>query len=118
MITRTVTYKDFNGNECSEKLYFNLSKPELVKLDAYYNGFMRRLDEIKEERDQYALYEMFEKLILDSYGVKSEDGKRFVKSKELSENFYQSAAYEAFFMDLISDEELMNSFMTGLANAE
>lgn len=118
MITRNVTYNDYNGESRTEKLYFNLSKPELVKLDAYYNGFMRKLNEVQETRDQYALYEMFEKLILDSYGIKSEDGKRFVKSKELSESFLQSAAYESLFMDLISNEETMKSFMEGLANVE
>ena len=47
---------------------------------------------------------VFEKIITGSYGKKSEDGRRFIKSPELTEEFLQSAAYSALFMELISPD--------------
>ena len=44
---------------------------------------------------------IFKDLILKAYGEKSADGRRFIKSKELSEAFSQTEAYSILYMNLI-----------------
>lgn len=118
MIKKTITYKDYDGEVITEDFYFNLSKPELVKLDAFYGGLQKRLDKVKADRDYFTLYEMFENIIKSSYGVKSEDRKRFVKSNDISDSFLQSRAYEVLFNELIVNEEAINDFMSKVAETE
>lgn len=38
-----------------------------------------------------------------SYGVPSPDGRKFMKSKEITEDFLQTEAYNNFFMELVTD---------------
>ena len=52
------------------------------------------LKKIIEEKDQQKILAVFKELMLKSYGEKTPDGKRFIKSKELSEAFSQTGAYE------------------------
>ena len=56
----------------------------------------------------------FKKLILMSYGEKSADGKRFIKSKELSEAFSQSEAYNKIFMEIVTDSKAAAEFANGI----
>lgn len=115
MLKRTIAYEDYNGNQASEDFYFNLSKSELVELEvSYEHGFGQTLQNIIEAKDQKRLIEEFKKLILLSYGVKSEDGKRFVKTDQLREEFVQTAAYNALFMELATDDTAAANFIQGV----
>lgn len=119
MLKQTINYTDFNGNVQSEVVYFNLSKPELVELEVSYpEGFGDMLRAIIAAQDSKVLLSEFKKILLMSYGVKSEDGKRFTKSPELTRDFEQSAAYEAYFMTLITDEQAASRFIQGLLPAD
>lgn len=117
MFYKDITYTDYNGEEKTERAYFHMPKPELVKLDAFYGGIQHKLDEIQASNDAYALYNMFEDIIRKSYGVKSDDGTRFVRKPEIAEDFLQSAAYEALFVKLITNPEELNEFMSKVAQA-
>ena len=46
--------------------------------------FSKLMQKIIDEKDMVRLAKYFKELILKSYGVKSDDGKRFIKSPELS----------------------------------
>lgn len=59
---------------------------------------------------------VFKDIILKSYGKKSDDGKRFIKSKELSEEFSQTEAYSELMVELIKDENAASTFVNGLIN--
>jgi len=115
MLKKKVTYTDFDGLERSEQLYFNLSEPEIVRLDVTYKGglekFINQLD--PEERPDEVL-DLFETVIRTSYGEKSEDGRFFVKDPEAVAMFMQSAAYSALFMELIQDADSAATFVNGL----
>ena len=83
MLKKTITYTDYNGNERVEDFYFNLSKIELMKLEASTKGGMQKMmDDIVKANDNFRVIEVFERLIKLAYGVKDEDGKHFRKSKE------------------------------------
>lgn len=105
MLKKTVVYTDYNGNERQEDLYFNLTEAEIVKGDYESgNSLSDKLTKITESNDPSKIMGVFEKIITGSYGKKSEDGRRFIKSPELTEEFLHSAAYSALFMELISPD--------------
>lgn len=117
MTKQTVTYKDYNGQDQTQDLYFHLSKPDLLKLNAAYakrGGFQVYVEKIVNANDEEAMYEVYEDLIKRSYGVKSEDGSRFVKDKETTMDFMSSAAYEEFFVNLASTDDVAMSFIKGI----
>jgi hypothetical protein len=115
MLKRTVNYEDFNGNNVSEDFYFNLTKAELLELElSYDSGFAESLQRIIDAKDNKTLVFQFKKLVLLAYGVKSEDGKRFIKSDQLREEFQQTAAYSALFMELAVDANAASAFITGI----
>lgn len=116
MIKKIIKYKDYNGNECEETHYFNLSKMELTKIEVgYKNGMEEYIKEAIKTDDRAGIIELFDRLILDAYGIKSEDGKRFIKSPELREAFKQSAAYSELFMELVTDPKAAEAFMKGIS---
>lgn len=105
MYTKEITYEDFNGVKRTEKLYFNLSKPELVKLQLSFDeGLDKYIMQIAKEKDPRKIIPFFEKLIDFSFGIKSEDGSRFLKSPQYTEEFKQTAAYDELYSQLIFDE--------------
>lgn len=115
MLKKTIKYTDFNDKEQTEDFYFNLTQTELTELEVSFNaGLEARLQKIVETQDQGALIEAFKKIILLAYGERSEDGKRFVKSDQMREEFTQTAAYDALFMELATDDKAAAEFVAGI----
>ena len=118
MLTKTITCMDYDGNEYSETHYFNLTKAELAELNLTTSGGLQNvLQKIVDAKDVPELTKWFKKIILMSYGKKSDDGKRFIKNEELTEAFTQTEAYSELFMELISDSEAASKFINGLLPA-
>lgn len=119
MYTKKITYTDYNGEQRTEPFYFNLNKGELIKLQLSKNGgyqaFLRRL---LDTNDQAEIIKVFDQFIKDAYGVKSDDGKRFIKNQEVLDEFTQSEAYSELLTELISDEKAQLEFIQGLMPAE
>ena len=115
MLKKTVTYVDYNGVERTEDFYFNLSKAEITEMElSVEGGFSKMLEEIVRSKDNVRIMELFKQMVLKAYGEKSADGKRFVKSKELSEAFSQTEAYSEIFMELALDEKAAAAFVNGI----
>lgn len=119
MITKTITYTDYNGVERTEKFYFNLSKAEVLEMEmSTEGGLAETIQKIVDAKDAPAIIRVFKDLVLKAYGVKSDDGRRFIKSKELSEAFSQTEAYSEIFMDLATDADAAAKFVNGIVPAE
>lgn len=114
MLKKTIVYTDYNGNQRNETFYFNLSKSELVELSVTYGNF----SDIAASNDLSKLVGAMKDIILKAYGRKSEDGKRFIKSQELSLEFYQSEAYSTLFMELATNGDEANKFIKGLISSD
>ena len=115
MLKKTVTYVDYNGVERTEDFYFNLSKAEVTEMElSVEGGFSKMLEEIVKSNDNARILELFKEMVLKAYGEKSADGRRFVKSKELSEAFSQTEAYSEIFMELAMDEKAAAAFVNGI----
>ncbi len=119
MIKKTITYMGFDGVERTEDFYFNLTKAEVMKKQmSTQGGLGEKIQRIVASQDQPEIIRIFEELILDAYGVKSDDGKRFIKSKELSIAFSQTEAFSQLFMELAEDDKKAAEFVNGIIPAD
>lgn len=115
MIKKTIAYVDFDGNERSEDFYFNLTKAECMELElGTTGGLSKTINDIVAAQDTSKVIELFKSILLKSYGVKSPDGKRFMKTKEITEEFSQTQAYSDLFMELASDSDAAAKFINGV----
>jgi hypothetical protein len=115
MLKREVTYEDFDGNQVTDTFYFNLNRTELIEMEVGYEGGLQAaLQRIIESKDNKNLIAEFKKIILQSYGMKSEDGKRFIKNDMLREDFQQTAAFDSLFMDLATNDNAAADFIKGI----
>lgn len=115
MLKKTITYTDYDNNVRTEDFYFNLTKAELTEMELSTTGGMEKmLKNIVAAQDTAAIVDVFKALILKAYGEKSADGRRFVKSQELSEAFSQTEAYSELFMELATDSDKATEFVNAI----
>ena len=115
MLKKTITYHDYNGVEYTQDFYFNLSKAEIMEMEmGTTGGLAEMITKIVAAQDAPAIIKIFKDLILKSYGEKSADGKRFIKSDEISTAFTQTEAYSELFMELATDAEAAAAFVNGI----
>lgn len=123
MLKKTITYSDYNGVERTEDFYFNLSKAELMEMElATTGGLAEMIQKIVAAQDVPAIAKIFKDLLLKAYGVKSADGKRFMKKNEyghpLSVEFEQTEAYSIIFTELATDADAAAKFVNGIMPAD
>lgn len=115
MLKKAITYTDYEGNDRTEEFYFNLSKAELLEMElSTTGGLEKQINKIISSQDAPQIITMFKDIILKAYGEKSADGKRFIKSKELSDAFAQTEAYSELFMELATDADKAAEFINGI----
>lgn len=115
MLKKTISYVDYNGNERTEDFYFNLTKAEIAEMElSTVGGLTQMLRGMIAAQDMPAIVKFVKDLVLKSYGKKSPDGKRFIKSPELSEEFMQTEAYSQLFMELSTNADETSAFVTGI----
>lgn len=115
MLKKTITYTDYNGVVRTEDHYFNLSKAEIVDMEnATPGGYSAMLQGIVDAKDQPALIKHFKELVLKAYGIKSPDGRRFIKSQAIREEFEQTEAFVELYMELVSDDKAAAEFTNGI----
>lgn len=119
MLKKTIKYVDYNGVEREEDFYFDLSKAEITEMELSQDGGMSNLiQKIVNTKDMPSLIKIFKQLILKSYGEKSADGRRFIKSEQLSTEFTQTPAYSELFMELATDEKAAANFINAIVPQE
>ena len=115
MLKKRVKYTDYDGVEREEDFYFNLSKAEVTEMELSETGGLSAiLKRIVDEKDSKRIMFMFKDIVLKSFGVKSDDGKRFIKNQELKDGFAQTEAYVEIFMELASNAEAAAAFVNGI----
>lgn len=119
MLKKTIKYTDYNGVERKEDFYFNLNKAEIMEMQlTTVGGLDAYLKKIVSAQDMPTLMRIFKDLVLKSYGVKSDDGRRFIKNDQLREEFEQTEAYSILYMELSTDAEAAAAFVNGIIPAD
>lgn len=115
MIKKTVTYTDYNGEQRTETFYFHYTEAEILDMEMSEEGsFADRIQRIIDAKDKTALMKLIKKFVIDAYGVKSEDGKRFMKNNELKTAFLECPAYSDIFMEMVTNDEIAAEFVNGV----
>lgn len=115
MLKKTVTYTDYNGVERTEAFYFHYNEAEILDMEmSTEGGFAERIQKIIDAKDQVSLMQVIKKFVIDAYGVKSEDGKRFIKNDKVKTEFLESPAYSKIWMELVMDDEVAADFVNNV----
>lgn len=115
MLKKSITYVDYNDEERTEDFYFNLTSAELSEMELSTDGGLGEyIKKIVSAKDMPSIIKVFKNLLLKSYGEKSADGRRFIKSEELSTAFSQTEAYSQLFMELATDDKAASEFINGI----
>lgn len=118
MIKWPITYTDYEGNEVTEEFRFALNRSELMEMNFSAAGGMEKmLQKIIDTKDVKKMIEIFKELIMKSYGELSDDGRRFIKTRDghsLAEDFAQTAAYDELYMQLATDDKKAADFINGV----
>lgn len=118
MLKKLIKFTDYNDVKREEDFFFNLSRAELLQMELEeVGGLKSRLERLVQTQNTSEMTKQFRSIILDSYGEKSPDGKRFIKSKELSEAFAQTEAYSELFMEITMNDEAASAFIDGITQS-
>lgn len=116
MLKQRVKYEGFDGEIIEEDLYFNLTRMDLIELNDRYDSkdMAAYMDKIVKEKNVKELYRVLKDIVLMAYGVKSEDGKRFIKNQTVKDDFAESLAFAQLIEDFHETETAMSDFVTGI----
>ena len=115
MFKKTVQYTNFLNEEVEEDLYFHFSETELIEMQfSVEGGLSEKLDKIMSDANGKEIIAFVKNLILDAYGVRSEDGRRFIKDPALTQEFAQTPAFSSVFFELLNGEEAAATFVNAL----
>lgn len=123
MYKKTITYKDFDGNERTEDAYFNLTKTEMIEFALELpDGVSNTVEPTEMDTDKAAskianmlgkkgVFKFIKDLILKSYGIRKEDGRRFEKSDQIRAEFAQTMAFESIMDEFMTDDIAAANFV-------
>ena len=116
MLKKSITYENYNGETITEDFYFNLTKVECIELefDDNHSTLSDSIHTLIDAKDMGTVIRVIKKIVLTAYGIKSPDGKRFVKSDELREAFEQSPAFEELYWSLVTNADDAAEFIAGI----
>lgn len=115
MLKKTITYTDYDGAERTEDFYFNLKPSEIAELElGTAGGLAEKLRRIVAANEKHKIIEYFKEILLLTYGEKSDDGKYFRKSPEISKAFSDTEAYSMLFMELATDANAASEFINAV----
>lgn len=119
MLIKTITYTDFEGTKRTEEFHFNLMESELTEMNlSTHGGLEKELKRIIDSQNEAEIIATFKNIILKSYGIISNEGRRFMKSEELSTAFSQTNAYSKLYMELATDSKAAAEFINGIVPDE
>ena len=115
MVKKTVTYEDYLGGTRTEVFYFNLTEAEVTKFNLQYDGgLLAYLRSIVGKQNGNAVIKFIEDILKLSYGEKSADGKRLMKSEDIYTEFSETEAYSKIFVELATDAKKFADFFNNI----
>lgn len=134
MLKKKIEYKDFLGNDRAKTLYFHISTSvaarmvmseatmdvenfdsvDKAQVSDIRDGLAVRIRGVASRGNGGELLELFDWLVQHAYGEIEDDGETFAQSPERYNKWRQSASYDAFFNELVTDTDMMSEFVNGV----
>jgi len=115
MLKKTITYTNYNDLEVTEDFYFNLTKAEVLQMETeMVGGYSSLLRRIVDSKDSESIINTFKQIISKAYGEKTPDGRRFMKSPEISRAFEETEAYSELYVELFTNVDAAVAFINGI----
>ncbi len=115
MYKKTISFTDYDNNPRKEDFFFNINKAELINMEtSIEGGFKKYLEKIVQTQNTMEISKVLRDIIRASYGEKSLDGRRFIKSSELSDAFEQTEAYSELIMEFLEKPDSLAVFINGI----
>lgn len=116
MFVKTISYTDFRGQKRSEDFYFNLTEAEIIEWMSTNSEYTldQVIENMRKKMNVKGILEAVKSLIYKAYGEVSIDGRRFIKTKEVKDNFMETNAYSVLFMELATDAKKAADFFNAL----
>lgn len=115
MLKKTLKFEDFNGNPVEKDWYFNMTKFEANRYDASHKGgIIAYLNSIVAQEDGEKLFAAIEELVMLCVGARSADGRQFLKTEEIKNEFRYSGAFDAMLMEMLEDPQSIQPFLEGV----
>lgn len=119
MLKKVITYKDYDGNDKTDALYFHLNKFEWLELETYTKGGMiENLQHAIETGNSKKTIDILKKIILRAYGEKDPETGTFEKNDDIAIRFSKTDAFSELFYELAYKEESSKAFFLGLIPPE
>lgn len=119
MLKKAITYKDYDGNDKTDTLYFHLNKFEWLELETYTKGgLIENLQHAIETGNAKKTIDILKKIILRAYGEKDPETGTFEKSDDIAIRFSRTDAFSEIFYELAYNEEAAKNFFLGLIPPE
>lgn len=126
MLKKTITFTNpFTDEEVTEDHYFHISKADLVEMEMEENkasyttkdgrdltGMQAKLQRVVDSDDGRTIMFEFKEIIRRAYGKK--DGDRFLKSREISDNFAATEAHSQLIFEICTDPNAAAAFVEGI----
>lgn len=115
-----IKFVDYDGNPREEEHFFNMNQAEVVEWLMTSGDYTldKVLLKLSKERNGKEIMATFKDLIYRSYGEKSLDGRRFIKTEEVKANFMETEAYSKLFMELVTDAKKAADFVNAIIPKE
>jgi len=129
MLTKTITFEGLEG-PITETYLFHITQAQILELNLPYviegeeidpeapSGMAKALQSIIDTQDNLKIYHEFKKIVLMAVGKKSEDGKRFLKTEEIRQDFENTEAYSELIIELMENPEKAAQFFQGIMPAK
>lgn len=115
MYKKTIKFTDYDGVERVEDHYFNISKAEIIEMDAMTpGGVQSKIKRIIDSPNRDEVWQAFKELITMSIGRKSPDGRRFEKSEEITKEFMETEAYSVLLDEFLNDASSAAEFVNSI----
>ena len=128
MFKHTVRYDNFFGVASQKTLFFAISKTNAIRMameessmdqdesdeKKVFEGLGARIQTTVKRGNGKEIWDLFQWLLLNSYGEIGEDGESFDQSPELFDKWTKTASYNAFMVELLESPTLSTDFVNSI----
>jgi hypothetical protein len=117
VIKKTIQYTDLDGKPVSVEWHFSMDAAELLEMKTSSGtGLYAALEAITGNGDKTMVMGAFREIMLASVGRR--EGQRFVKNNDLRDEFKQTGAYAALFLEFMTNTMAAVDFIMGIVPAD